>query len=98
MSCLLWSSVAVVVICVSILQWSATEKPVKIDKWDGAAVKNTLDDTSKKVLTCSYFPIVSLRLNSPESPSVDAYVQCSIDMSYIMVLIYDNTSLFSMGN
>ena len=58
MSCLLWSSVAAVVICVSILQWSATEKPVKIDKWDGAAVKNTLDDTSKKVLTRSYFPLV----------------------------------------
>ena len=58
MSCLLWASVAAVVICVSILQWSATEKPVKIDKWDGAAVKNTLDDTSKKVLTCSYCPLV----------------------------------------
>uniref|UniRef100_A0A671LAP1 Signal peptidase complex subunit 2 n=1 Tax=Sinocyclocheilus anshuiensis TaxID=1608454 RepID=A0A671LAP1_9TELE len=34
--------------------WRIDEKPVKIDKWDGAAVKNSLDDAAKKVLIEKY--------------------------------------------
>ncbi|XP_021349541.1 probable signal peptidase complex subunit 2 isoform X1 [Mizuhopecten yessoensis] len=30
--------------------WSSDEKPVKIDKWDSAALKNALDDGAKKVI------------------------------------------------
>uniref|UniRef100_A0A668SJ34 Signal peptidase complex subunit 2 n=1 Tax=Oreochromis aureus TaxID=47969 RepID=A0A668SJ34_OREAU len=36
------------------LPWRIDEKPVKIDKWDGAAVKNSLDDAAKKVLLEKY--------------------------------------------
>uniref|UniRef100_A0A9J7ZH94 Signal peptidase complex subunit 2 n=1 Tax=Cyprinus carpio carpio TaxID=630221 RepID=A0A9J7ZH94_CYPCA len=38
------------------------EKPVKIDKWDGAAVKNSLDDAAKKVLIEKYGYIENFNL------------------------------------
>ncbi|XP_071084943.1 signal peptidase complex subunit 2-like isoform X1 [Haliotis cracherodii] len=31
-------------------QWSIEDKPVKIDRWDPSALKNSLDDAAKKVL------------------------------------------------
>nr|XP_056714801.1 signal peptidase complex subunit 2 [Euleptes europaea] len=38
----------------SALQWKIDDKPVKVDKWDGSAVKNSLDDSAKKVLLEKY--------------------------------------------
>ncbi|KAK2118293.1 Signal peptidase complex subunit 2 [Saguinus oedipus] len=35
-------------------KWQINDKPVKIDKWDGSAVKNSLDDSAKKVLLEKY--------------------------------------------
>lgn len=47
----------------SILEkWRIDEKPVKIDKWDGAAVKNSLDDAAKKVLIEKYGYLESFNL------------------------------------
>ncbi|KAF7237890.1 putative signal peptidase complex subunit 2 [Varanus komodoensis] len=34
--------------------WKIDDKPVKVDKWDGSAVKNSLDDSAKKVLLEKY--------------------------------------------
>ncbi|KAI4890244.1 hypothetical protein NFI96_014021 [Prochilodus magdalenae] len=42
--------------------WRIDEKPVKIDKWDGAAVKNSLDDAAKKVLIEKYGYVESFNL------------------------------------
>ncbi|CAH2225770.1 signal peptidase complex subunit 2 [Pelobates cultripes] len=35
-------------------KWKIDDKPVKVDKWDGSAVKNSLDDAAKKVLLEKY--------------------------------------------
>uniref|UniRef100_A0A672GWQ3 Signal peptidase complex subunit 2 n=1 Tax=Salarias fasciatus TaxID=181472 RepID=A0A672GWQ3_SALFA len=43
-------------------KWRIDEKPVKIDKWDGAAVKNSLDDAAKKVLLEKYGYAENFRL------------------------------------
>ncbi|XP_042151704.1 probable signal peptidase complex subunit 2 isoform X1 [Oncorhynchus tshawytscha] len=50
----LWSDESHFTIWPSDRQWRIDEKPVKIDKWDGAAVKNSLDDAAKKVLLEKY--------------------------------------------
>ncbi|KAI1893693.1 hypothetical protein AGOR_G00126320 [Albula goreensis] len=43
-------------------KWRIDEKPVKIDKWDGAAVKNSLDDAAKKVLLEKYCYVENFNL------------------------------------
>lgn len=35
-------------------KWKIDDKPVKTDKWDGSAVKNSLDDSAKVVLLEKY--------------------------------------------
>ncbi|XP_022290605.1 signal peptidase complex subunit 2-like isoform X2 [Crassostrea virginica] len=43
-------------------KWNIEEKPVKIDKWDTAAVKNALDDAAKKVMKEKFGYVESHRL------------------------------------
>uniref|UniRef100_A0A8C9NGI7 Signal peptidase complex subunit 2 n=2 Tax=Passeriformes TaxID=9126 RepID=A0A8C9NGI7_SERCA len=43
-------------------KWKIDDKPVKIDKWDGSAVKNSLDDSAKKVLLEKYKYVENFRL------------------------------------
>ncbi|CAM4342980.1 unnamed protein product [Caretta caretta] len=43
-------------------KWRIDDKPVKIDKWDGSAVKNSLDDSAKKVLLEKFDDKYTLKL------------------------------------
>ncbi|XP_065312566.1 signal peptidase complex subunit 2-like [Gordionus sp. m RMFG-2023] len=67
-----------------ISKWSIEDKPVKIDKWDNTAVKNSLDDMVKKIISEKYemeesFSIVDGRL-------VICTIACIVSL---FALVYD---------
>lgn len=73
-------------------KWSIDDKPVKVDKWDGTALKNSLDDSAKKVLVDKMGFIESHHLMDGR------LIICTIAVAFAMfALIWDYLKPFPLS-
>uniref|UniRef100_A0A1I8HIG7 Signal peptidase complex subunit 2 n=2 Tax=Macrostomum lignano TaxID=282301 RepID=A0A1I8HIG7_9PLAT len=62
----------------SIVIMSQENAPIKIDKWDGNALKNALDDAAKKIMNESYGLVESFKLIDGRLALCSIAVSCSL--------------------